>query len=180
MWRNEMGMHVPEFNLAYLLSHLAVCQARSRDDERTRIDLARSIMRGFGDTSLLEGRNSRWRSRGTWKSTCPRLLLSCRPPSASSPPRSISQMGWDDPRFECYANFPQISIPCQRTNGTNDLIWKHQKKELPRFPRPFIAARHHPEEEGSKSSNSSRHDGWGRGRAAEAQGAVVTVRDLFL
>ena len=48
------------------------------------------------------------------------------------------------------------------TNEWNDLIWKHQKKELPRcFPRLFIAARHHPEE-GGKSSNSSRHDGWGR------------------
>ena len=35
---------------------------------------------------------------------------------------------------------------------------------------PPIHCRHHPEEEGGKSSNSSRHDGWGRGRrAAEAQ-----------
>ena len=72
---------------------------------------------------------------------------------------------------------PEIRMLCKfspnlhsmSTNERNDLIWKHQKKELPRFPRLFIAARHHPEE-GGKSSNSSRHDGWGRGRrAAEAQ-----------
>ena len=105
---------------------------------RARIYLARSIMRGFGDT--VEGSRSRWRSRGTWKSTCPWLLLSCLPPSASLLSSFNLADGMGRPEIRMLCKFSP-NLHSMSTNEWNDLIWKHQKKVPLRFPRRlFIAA----------------------------------------